>query len=344
MEMTPTGRHASVAKAMAGSHHSSTVGGKATRGGRLRDRGLVLLAVLWVLTLLALMAATFTRTSRTEVNLARNAMQQLQAEALADSGVHLAVARLGQTIEQGGWALDGRVHSHTLPGGEVRILIADEAGKIDLNGANPELLQALLRALGVGSEASVALADAIVDFRDGDHLHLLNGAEDEDYATAGLAHDAKDAPFEEVAELQQVLGMTPALYRRVAPVLTVHTRGRRPNEATAPPLVVAALRGRVMDEGEASGDAAMLMDQATGAAGSEAAPEERELGGLRSRLGLYEIHAEGRTGDGAVFARTAVVLLTRGGRAPFRILSWRRGERRLFAATPSDVFPDQESQ
>jgi general secretion pathway protein K len=139
------------------------------------------------------MAATFTRTSRTEVNLARNAMERFQAEALADAGIHLAAARLQQPIANGGWSIDGRVRSLQLEDGEVRILIADEAGKIDLNGAGVELLQALFRALGYDSAESATLADAIVDFRDGDHLHLLNGAEDEHYLAAGLSHDARTA-------------------------------------------------------------------------------------------------------------------------------------------------------
>ena len=37
-----------------------------------RQRGLALLSVLWVLVLLSVMAASFTRTSRTNVRLARN--------------------------------------------------------------------------------------------------------------------------------------------------------------------------------------------------------------------------------------------------------------------------------
>jgi general secretion pathway protein K len=312
---------------------------------------MALLAVLWVLTLLALMAATFTRTSRTEVNLARNAMERFQAEALADAGIHLAVARLRQPIAQGGWSIDGRVRSLQLEDGEVRILIADEAGKIDLNGAGVELLQALFRALGYDSAESATLADAIMDFRDGDHLPLLNGAEDERYLAAGLAHDAKDAPFEDVAELQQVLGMTPELFRRVAPVMTVHTRRRQPNEATAPPLVVAALRDQTPAEGEAGADEDAPLDQSAepgaildGAEGGIAAGEDGETGGLRSRLALYAIHAEGRTVGGAVFARDAVVHLTRGRAATFRILSWRQGRRRLFQAASPDVPPAQDGE
>ena len=60
--------------------------------------------------------------------------------------------------------------------------------------------------------SAAALVDAIVDFRDEDDLHCLQGAEDRDYADAGLPRGAKDAAFEAVEELQQVLGMTREIY------------------------------------------------------------------------------------------------------------------------------------
>ena len=46
-------------------------------------RGLALVTVLWVLMLLALVGANFTRTTRTEINRARNLIESAKAEALA---------------------------------------------------------------------------------------------------------------------------------------------------------------------------------------------------------------------------------------------------------------------
>ncbi len=53
-------------------------------GGR---RGLALVAVLWVVMLLALVAASFMATTRTEIDLTRNLIEGAKAEALADAGV-----------------------------------------------------------------------------------------------------------------------------------------------------------------------------------------------------------------------------------------------------------------
>ncbi len=47
------------------------------------SRGLALVTVLWVLVLLSLVAASFTRTIRTEINLTRNLIDNAKAEALA---------------------------------------------------------------------------------------------------------------------------------------------------------------------------------------------------------------------------------------------------------------------
>ena len=55
------------------------------------QRGLALVTVLWVLMLLALIAASFTRTTRLEINLTRNLIENAKAEALADAGVYRAV-------------------------------------------------------------------------------------------------------------------------------------------------------------------------------------------------------------------------------------------------------------
>ncbi len=63
--------------------------------GRPRgQRGLALVTVLWVLMLLALIAASFTRTTRTEINLTRNLIEAAEAEALADAGVYQAIYAL----------------------------------------------------------------------------------------------------------------------------------------------------------------------------------------------------------------------------------------------------------
>ena len=314
------------------SDHINSIDNNASPKPRRTKRGLALLSVLWVLALLALIAASFTRTTRTEINLTRNLIGQAKAEALADAGIHWAAAKLSEPAATGGWTIDGKIQSLPLEDGEVRVLISDEGGKIDLNAASRELLEALFLSLNQNIDQSAALADAIVDFRDTDDLRQLNGAEDDDYVNAGLTYGAKDAPFEDVTELQQVLGMTAQLYRLVAPSLTVYSRQRRPNPTTAPPLVAAALEGKTLDD---SGDDESLQVENGDEIDSDNAGAPT-ISGLRSRISLYAIHSEGRTASGAMFARDAVLRLTGDPNNPFQILEWHQGERELFIEETSE--------
>lgn len=306
-----------------------------------RRRGIALVSVLWIVTLLSLMAANFSRTTRTDVNLARNQIENAQAEALADAGVFRAIIGLSALAPELAWRADGSVYAWSFGEGEIRISVWDEGGKIDLNTTDEAILQNLFVAVGVDSQEASALVDAIVDYRDDNDLRRVNGAEDDDYRRAGLAHGAKDAPFEVLDELRQVLGMTPELYEQVWPALTVHARLRRPFELTAPPLVQAALLGQTLEAGsegaqeepiplEASGAAMALADDSGDEA--SAADQTGTQGALapRSRARAFAIHAEAKTLSGANFARDAVVRIATGGELPYEILAWGQGRRELF--------------
>jgi general secretion pathway protein K len=115
-----------------------------------------------------------------------------------------------------------------IDGIRVRVVLEDEDGKIDLNGAQPELLAALLDVLvqrnpKLAADDSLTLSERIADFRDIDNLRRLHGAEDPEYFAEGLAAGAKDAPFDTVAELEQILGMTPGLVAAAEPYVTVYS-------------------------------------------------------------------------------------------------------------------------
>ena len=153
-----------------------------------RDRGIALLMVLWTLLLLALLAAIFSTNARTEVHLARNLVENAQAEALADAGVYRAIAGLAIDPEDGGFGGNGRIYRWHARGGEVRFWIRDEGGKVDLNQAPDILLRELFVAVGVDPERSAQLADAIIDFRDEDNDKQPNGAEEREYISAGFAY------------------------------------------------------------------------------------------------------------------------------------------------------------
>jgi general secretion pathway protein K len=306
----------------------------------MRSRGLALITVLWVLTLLSLIAASFSNSTRTEIKLAFNQSGAAQAEALADAGVYTAVLGLMAREPSNQWRADGTVYGWRRGAGEIRVQIWDEGGKIDINVATEILLTALFVAAGQDSDDAAVLADRIADFRDTNNLRQLNGAEDSDYRDEGLPYGAKDAPFEALEELRQVLGVTQEIYDTVAPALSVRARQRRPHEPTASPLVKAALAGEVLDR-EPPEDSSLNPEPSSSditpieppVPGAEQAAEE---GGApaRSRINTFTIHAEGRMDTGSVFVRTAVAEIGTGDDLPFEFWAWKQGKRTLFPLAP----------
>lgn len=95
------------------------------------------------------------------------------------------------------------------------------------------MLTELFIGVGVEDDAAIALAAAIQDWRDPDDLVSPEGAEDDEYIAAGLDWGPKNAPFDMVSELLQVLGMTPELYRLIERSVTVYGGQSRPNLAFA---------------------------------------------------------------------------------------------------------------
>ena len=297
-------------------------------------RGIALIAVLWVVTLLAVVAASFTTTVRTETKLARNSLDNAEARALADAGVHRAVLALldprGDKLEDmlptgdGNWWLDGVPRRFDFGGAEVWVSVQDEGGKIDLNRAPDALLRSLFLSAGLDGNAAAALVDAVADFRDADDLVRLNGAEDDDYRAAGLPNEAKDKPFEAIEELKQVIGMTPRLYRAVAPFLTVYSRRGRIDLMTAPREVLLAVPGVDPNEVDALLAARAAIEGPIGRTPLTPLTGVRGYFSLSSRR-VFTVRAEAHTESGAAFVREAVVRLTRDRDTPFRFLTWRQG-------------------
>jgi general secretion pathway protein K len=209
---------------------------------RVRDRGAALLLVLWVLVLLTGLLAVFAVTARTESLQGRTLARSTAARYLAESGIEVAALRLASTDPALKWLPDGRAYAFTLDDTAIEVRVRDESGRVDLNAASPVLLEALILALGGDPVTAPRIAAAIQDFRDGDDLLSAGGgAEDPEYAADGRPYGAKDRAFESVTELQQVLGMDAALYRLMAPQVTINTGLAQPDPTYADEPVLRAL-------------------------------------------------------------------------------------------------------
>lgn len=88
------------------------------------------------------------------------------------------------------------------------------------------------------------LVERVSDFIDADRTPRLDGAESEVYLASAFPYRPPNRPLASVSELRAVDGITPELYRLIAPYLTVWpVEGSKVNILTAPPQLLAALAG-----------------------------------------------------------------------------------------------------
>jgi general secretion pathway protein K len=268
------------------------------------QRGVALILVLWLTVMLTVIAGSFAYGMRNEALAARNTLSWAQARSLADGAIHRTVFELLRPkVSPDVWASDGAVRVWEQDGARVAVSAIDESGKIDLNTAPDALLKGLLMAAGELDESGAArLADAIGDWKDADDLRRPNGAEAADYKAAGSPYLPANALFETVPELQRVLGMTPALYARLADNLTVHSRQGGVNPIYASRTTLLALPGAtpaIVDT---------YLAQRRDALAAKLPPPTFPLSGFAAGpINLWRIRAEVTMGDGVSFAREAVV-------------------------------------
>jgi general secretion pathway protein K len=287
------------------------------------QRGIALISVLWITTLLAVIAASFASSARTQGQLARNMVENAKAEALADGAVHRAVLGILEMEPERAWRTDGRPYRLDYGGGSVVVRVFDEDSKIDLNAAPAELLGGLFLLLGLDEEQAETLADRIVDFRDEDDEPEPNGAEDPDYEEAGRADGALDRPLVTEAELRGVLGMSEELYGRLRPFVTVYSGAEGIDPTRASPDVLRAVPGMTPELADAirevgpDGDPFEVIE--------DEGVFDLELYFVPSREIMFRVQAEARTPGGGVFVREAVIELALQPERPFMVHVWRRG-------------------
>lgn len=290
---------------------------------RPKERGVALVIVLWTVMLLTVIAANFVFAMRTETLVARNAVSSAQAEATANGAVNRALYETFKpAADVNTWKADGRERQWEQNGAKIKVVMMDESGKIDINTSSDALLMGLLLSIGVDAAKAAQLLDAILDWRDVDTLPRPNGAESEAYQAAGLKYEPANAPFEAVEQLQQVLGMTPAIYFRLAPLVTIYSHQPGINTLVAPRGVLLAIPG--VDPAQVDAYIAQRNDSlANGQIPPPFSPGAAFMSAATDSV--VNVHAEVRMPDGAVFVRDAVARRTGDAKRPVAFLSWQEG-------------------
>lgn len=169
-------------------------------------------------------------------------------------------------LAEGGWLmggledLQGRFNLNSLVGGAGDDGASNGAGEADSvvsefgsSAASGEdrftwHQRQFVRLLGALTEVqlerdeAVALMESIADFIDEDEQRRFRGAESNAYRSLQPSYQAANKPMGSISELRAVQGMTPEIYRALAPLVTVWpTTGTPLNIMTAPAPVLRSL-------------------------------------------------------------------------------------------------------
>ena len=301
------------------------IGGRAI--GRPHARGIAFVLVLWVIAMLSIMLGSFALVARTENLQSRHLFDTTQARYAAEAGLNLAIFELRKTDPAQRWMADGRPYRFGYGDAEIELEITDDSGKIDINAASGDLLTNLFMGRGVPMDQAAALSDAIQDWRDPDDLKHPNGAEAADYKAAGLSYTPKNAPFDTVSELQQVLGMTYDLYEKIEPGITIYSGRNSPSASYGNEVALQAMYPDASPD-QIQQFIQQLQSQIPGSGAQpvlapDGTPVMAAGGGL-----TYSVKSRATLSNGASTVLDATIRMggvSAAGR-PFVILRWRDGE------------------
>ena len=187
----------------------------------LGQRGVALVAVLWVVAALSILVTGLVQTQREEIRSAASARIRLQADAVGQGAIHMAVQTLIQQSQRRERLSRIKV---SYDGVEVQVEVQPFSGLVDVNLAPMPLLAALFSVNGgLDVEIATRLAAAVVALRE--------------------ARPAGPPPrFRAPEELLAVEGVDYDLYARLAHLVTTDSRGSgRINPLAAPAGVLLLL-------------------------------------------------------------------------------------------------------
>jgi general secretion pathway protein K len=208
------------------------------------EHGLALVTVLWFLVAMSGLAVAVAEIGRDSAIFGRNTIASIETRTAMAGAVDIVAS----SLRRGRFPSSGRLSWRQ---GRLMVNVAAvaEGRKIDINAASDDLIEGLAGAAMAAEDRSpadgLALAHAILDWRDANQDRRLAGAEASDYSGPG---GPRDGPFAFLAELRSVRGVDRELFARLASAVTVHPGNEEPSVSLVSALVLDALdRARGLD-------------------------------------------------------------------------------------------------
>jgi general secretion pathway protein K len=259
-----------------------------------RRRGAALIAVLWLIAILAMACIAALRVISFDMDLATSKVHGSRARQIAEMGIAVgsnpAVERDDPILRQFNEA-EGE-------GFEVKLI--PEGSRFNINAILLREDKSLLRSLfidwGIDLDNAQAIADALSDWIDPDDEVALNGAERDYYESIGRINQPFNRPFYDIDEVRLVRGMD--LVELVRPDwrdwFTIWSGGQLDiNEAPAELIAIAA---DVTAE-----QASIIPETVRGPDGIRGTEDDRPFENAAQALALVGVSAEARPDIAARF-------------------------------------------
>ena len=307
---------------------------------------MALVLVLWVLSILMIMAGSFALSMRRESSIVSVIKNNAHAMAIAESGIALAETMLLNPDPNKVWRADGNIYEINASDATIRIRLFSEVGKIDINKADQTLLQNMMTFAPVNTDQQSKLVNAILDWRDADNLVHIDGAEKEEYQEAGLNYQPSNKPFESIEELQLILGMDKSVLSWLEPLVTVYSKQPRVTMTLASREVLQVIPG--LDTGLIDSYILMRMESAKNNLPSPPFPintGESESAGPNNIMTLV---SEALINDGSRASLSVIIKKSdNDGHTPFKIFKWQHvtaNNASLFTETMNELIVKQYAE
>ena len=214
----------------------------------MSKKGSVLIIVLWSIFILGALAVTMAGYVSAQINLAKRLSDGAKGYYLARGGIERSILEVKNDSTADfdaltdSWSnndaifkdvkLGDRTYSVLpLSGNEdgkkkIRYGLSDEERKVNVNKASKDVLKNLLYiAAGLDAEDAASIAASIINWRSpADHADK-DGAGTFHYQTLDRPYKCKNAPIEVLEELLLVKGITPEIFNKIKPSLTIYGAG-----------------------------------------------------------------------------------------------------------------------
>lgn len=172
---------------------------------RRKSRAAALMAVLWLIAILAMACMATLRVISFDMELVSAKVHGSRARQVAEMGIAIgsnpAVKRSDPILS--------RMDEGTGEGFEVQVL--SEGGRFNINSLvlqeDKELLKSMFINWGLELEVAQEISDALTDWIDADDDEQLNGAEKKYYEAEGRINQPFNRPFFDLSEVSLVRGM-----------------------------------------------------------------------------------------------------------------------------------------